>query len=267
MKSDPSDPRDRPRLRRAGARIAEAARSFDSDPRTIRAIQALRDRLPGDRQFGDRLSTGGPRAGQILGRRLAEATDQRPGFLRETGLGALQLFEHLSEAQGRGRGTRELAIVFTDLVEFSAWAVDAGDDAALQLLREAGTALETPVVERGGLIVKRLGDGMMAVFDDASQAVDAIRDGCERLSGVHVAGYDPRLRAGVHWGRPRRIGGDYVGVDVNVAARLAQEAGPQEILVSEAVTRRLDGVDARRKRRFSVKGVPQDLTAYRIAAR
>jgi class 3 adenylate cyclase len=255
------------RFRRTGARIAEAARSFDADPRGIGAIQALRDRLPGDRQFGDRLSTGGPRAGQILGRRLAEATDRRPGLLRELGLSALQVFEHVSEAQGRGRGTRELAVVFTDLVEFSAWALDAGDDAALQLLREAGTAIETPVEARGGRIVKRLGDGMMAVFDDPSHAVDAIRDGCARLSEIHVAGYDPRLRAGVHWGRPRRIGGDYLGVDVNIAARLAQEAGADEILVSEAVAQRLDGVDVKRKRRFSVKGVPRDLTAYRITAR
>jgi class 3 adenylate cyclase len=266
MTSEPSDPRDGGRIRRAGTRIGAAARRFDSDPRTIRAIQALRDRLPGDRQFGDRLSTGGPRAGQILGRRLAEATDRRPGFLREAGFSALQVFEHLSEAQGRGRGTRELAVVFTDLVEFSAWAVSAGDDAALQLLREAGTALETPAVERGGVIVKRLGDGMMAVFDDASQAVAAVRDGCERLSAVRVAGYDPHLRAGVHWGRPRRIGGDYLGVDVNIAARLAQEAAPDEILISEAVRRRLDGVEVKRRRRFSVKGVPQDVTAYRIAA-
>jgi adenylate cyclase len=235
MNGDPTHRHDTARFRRAGARIAEAARGFDADPRAIGAIQAVRDRLPGDRQFGDRLSTGGPRAGQILGRRLAEATDQRPGLLREIGLSALQVFEHLSEAQGRGRGTRELAVVFTDLVDFSAWALDAGDDAALQLLREAGTAIETPVAERGGHIVKRLGDGMMAVFDDPARAVDAIRDGCQRLSGIHVAGYDPRLRAGVHWGRPRRIGGDYLGV--------------------------------RRKRRFSVKGVPRDLTAYRITAR
>ena len=67
-----------------------------------------------------------------------QVTGRRPGLLSEAGLGALQVWEHVAEAQGRGRGTTELAIVFTDLVDFSAWALEAGDDAALALLREVG---------------------------------------------------------------------------------------------------------------------------------
>jgi adenylate cyclase len=252
------------RFKRAGARVARAARSFDADPRIINVARALRDRLPGDREFGDPLSTGGPQARQVLGRRLAEVTAERPGIMRELGLGALQVFEHVSEAQGRGRGTEHVAIAFTDLVAFSSWALDVGDDAALRLLRDVATAVETPVTERRGRVVKRLGDGMMAVFDDAEQAVDAIRDARERLAGVRGDGYEPVLRAGVHWGRPRRIGGDYLGVDVNIAARLAQEADGDEILVSDAVREQIGSLEAKRKRRFSVKGVPKDLTAYAV---
>jgi class 3 adenylate cyclase len=55
-----------------------------------------------------------------------------------------------------------IAILFTDLVGFSAWALKAGDAAMLELLREVGTAQEAAGLARGGRIVKRLGDGLMS---------------------------------------------------------------------------------------------------------
>src|SRR4051812_7022264 len=234
-------PADDPKPQKA-KRLAPAARQGDSSAALLTRAKMLRELLPGDSQFGAPLSTGGKESSQQLGRRLAELTEQRPGLMREAGLSALQVWEAVSEAQGRGRGTRDLAIVFTDLVDFSDWAVDAGDDAVLELLRDVGRATEPPFGSNGGGIVKRLGDGMMAVFDDAGAALDAIAAACENLAKVKVDGYDPRLRAGVHWGRPRRIGGDYLGVDVNIAARLAQEAGAGEVLVSGAVNDRVEGL-------------------------
>ena len=247
-------------------RLAQAAAKVDSSPALLTAAKFLRELLPGDSQFGDPLSTGGKESSQQLGRRLADLTEQRPGLMREAGLSALQVWEAVSEAQGRGRGRRDLAIVFTDLVDFSSWAVGAGDDAVLALLRDVGRAVEPPVSAHGGDVVKRLGDGMMAVFDDAGAALEAIGTMCSNLTDVSADGYDPRLRAGVHWGRPRKIGGDYLGVDVNVAARLAKEARAGEVLVSGPVHERVDGLDAKRKRRFSVKGVPKDLTAFSVRA-
>lgn len=247
-----------------GRRIAAALRDLDTRPGLVAAAKRLRRRLPGDHDFGDPLSTGGREQTQLLGRRFAEVTGKRPGVLREAGLSALQVWEAVSEAQGRGRGDRPLAIVFTDLVEFSDWALAAGDDEALRLLREVGRAIEPAVAEHGGEVVKRLGDGLMAVFEEPGKALSALELARERLRDVEADGYDPLLRAGVHWGRPRRIGGDYLGVDVNVAARLAQEAGPDEVLISGAVNDRCDGLKVKRKRRFSVKGVPDDVTAYSL---
>jgi class 3 adenylate cyclase len=107
---------------------------------------------------------------------------------------------------------------------------------------------------------------MMAVFDDVGEALAAVREACKRLKDVEADGYDPRLRAGIHFGRPRKLGGDYLGVDVNVAARLAQEAGGDEILISGEVKDRLGDISAKKKRRFSVKGVPKDLQAWSVRA-
>ena len=202
----------------------------------------VRELLPGDSRFGDDpLSTAGAEGPQVVGRRLARLTAERPGVMREAGLSALQVWQSVSEAQGRGRGDTELAIVFTDLVEFSDWALGAGDDDALELLRDVARTLEPPIEERGGKVVKR-------------------------LAGVEAEGYIPHMRAGLHVGRPRCIGGDYLGVDVTIAARLAQEAKADELLASDRALADLDrdGFDLRRKRRFKVKGVPRDLGAYSV---
>jgi adenylate cyclase len=69
-------------------------------------------------------------------------------------------------------------------------------------------------------------------------------------------------------GQPRKLGGDYLGVDVNIAARLAEAAGPDEILVSDQVVEALGdaGVQTRRKRWFKAKGAPKDLAAYAVDA-
>src|SRR5947199_180440 len=84
---------------------------------------------------------------------------------------------------------------------------DAGDDAALELLREVGTLEEAAVIDHDGRIVKRLGDGLMATFLTAQEAVAAALDCQEALRAVEVAGHRPQMRAGVHWGRPRKLGG------------------------------------------------------------
>jgi class 3 adenylate cyclase len=50
-----------------------------------------------------------------------------------------------------------------------------------------------------------------------------------RLGELHVEGWAPRMRAGLHSGWPRRVGGDYLGVAVNTAARLG-DAGKADDL-------------------------------------
>jgi adenylate cyclase len=249
----------------AGRRFADALRRVDSGRAIVKLARAGRRRLPGDHRYGDPLSLSGDDAPQFLGRSIAALAQERPSALREVGLSGLQVWQALSEAQGRGHGDREVTILFTDLVEFSEWTLEAGDAAALDLLREVGHAVDEPVVAHGGRVVKRLGDGVMAVFEGGPQ--DAVEAACEAraaVSEIEVDGHRPQLRAGIHVGRPRRLGGDYFGVDVNVAARVAAAAGAGEIAVSGAVAERLDReqVDLKRRWRFRAKGAPKGLQLY-----
>jgi len=237
---------------------------LDAQPGLVKTARALRKLLPGDREYGDPLSVSGDEPAQRLGQRLAQQTAERPSAMREVGLSALQVWQSLSEAQGRGRGDVEVAILFTDLVEFSEWALQAGDTLAVDLLRDVSRAVDPCVQGHGGKIVKRLGDGLMAVFPDTQGAVEAAIESCAAAEQVEVAGHRPQLRAGVHVGKPRKVGSDYLGADVNIAARVADAAGGGEVLVSDIAVEKLDadGFKLKKRWRFSAKGAPRDLTVY-----
>jgi adenylate cyclase len=246
------------------ARLGRTAKSTDESPRLLRAVRLARELLPGDSELGDPLSTAGSDASHLLARRVSEAGSRRDSVTRELGLGALQLWQAASEAQGRGRGAREVAILFTDLVDFSSWALEAGDEAVIELLRRVGLVVEPSIDTRGGQVVKRLGDGLMAVFEDPRAALEAALEARRNVPEIEIAGHRPELRAGLHVGRPRKLGGDYLGVDVNIAARVAAAASGGEVLISEAARARLSpGVfELRRQRGLKAKGAPANLQVY-----
>ena len=246
------------------SRLSAVLRRADQQPKLLLAAKLVRELLPGDSGYGDSLSTAGRQPSQQVGRRLSALTAERPSLLGEIGLSALQVWDSISE-EGSDQSTREVAILFTDLVDFSDWSLQAGDTAAVELLREVDSAIEPAVTERGGTVVKRLGDGLMAAFDDPAAAVEAALDACEATGKVDLDGYRPEMRAGIHVGHPRRIGGDYLGTDVNIAARVAEAASGSEVLVSEPMCERLDQDSLKlKKRRFRAKGTPSGLTVYRV---
>jgi len=250
-----------PEQRSRSARTREALVRLDGQPLLLGAAERLRRRLPGDDRFGDPLSTAGAAPAHIVGRQVRERTPERSSVVRELSLGALQSWQALSESRGRGRGEREVSLLFTDLVGFSSWALHAGDEAVLELLRAVGVGVEGAVAAHRGRIVKRLGDGIMATFDDPAAASLAALDAHAAFEPIEVAGHRPRLRAGVYLGRPRKLGGDFLGVDVNVAARIAGGASSGEVLVSDVVADRLDPATfaTSRRKRLRAAGAPCEL--------
>jgi class 3 adenylate cyclase len=250
------------------ARARERAIEMDSAPRMLAFARRLRRALPGDERFGDPLSTAGATPVQMLARGVSALQPERESVSKELGLAGLQLWQSLSEATGRGRGDQPLALLFTDLVGFSAWALEAGDAATLELLRDVGEVLEKSIEDHRGRIVKRLGDGVMATFITAQDALDAALEAQDGLAKVEVGGYHPQMRAGIHWGRPRKLGGDYLGVDVNIAARVADAAKGEQVAVSETALAQieLDGLETSKPKRLRAQGAPRDLH-YAVVSR
>jgi adenylate cyclase len=241
----------------------------DSKPPLVATAKFIRGLLPGDSRYGDTLTTAGDELPHHLGRVISELRSERPSAMRELGLGALQAWQALSEAQRRGRGRVDVAILFTDLVGFSSWALEAGDDAALEVLARVGAAEEAAIDPNGGTLVKRLGDGAMAVFSHPQRAVQAAFELQGRVSAIDVDGHTPKLRAGVHVGRPRKIARDYLGVDVNIAARVGDAAKGGQVLVSESARAGLDpaAFSFGRTRRLRAAGVPRELSVCSVRPR
>lgn len=239
-------------------------------------VRRARRVLPGDPDFGDPLSlagVGGPRAAA----RAADRILDRHAASREVSLAGLQMWQALTERVSGQPANREVTLVFTDLVGFSDWSLRAGDDAALTLVRRVTQVTEPPLLEAGGQIVKRMGDGSMAVFADPATAVRAVLQALDVVKTVEVGGYTPMMRAGIHTGRPQRIGSDWLGVDVNVAARVMDRATRGGLVVSNVTLAGISDEDFEnlgitvkrvRKQLFSAKapGVPDDLVMYWVKA-
>lgn len=257
---------------KAWSGLREAAARVDTEPRLLAALRRLRRRLPGDENFGDPLSTGGDTPVAYVARSVSLlAPAERDSVLGELSLAGLQLWQSVSERAGRGRGDRDLALLFTDLVDFSTWVLRAGDGAAVELLREVETAVEQPIAERGGRIDKRLGDGLLATFLEVPAAVEAALEAQEALAQVEIDGYRPRMRAGVHWGRPRKLGADYLGVDVAITACVGESARAGELLVSAPALEQLERLElpelplsAGRRRRLRSRQAPKGLEVARV---
>lgn len=128
------------------------------------------------------------------------------------------------------------AVLFTDLVGFTEFNDAVGDVRAVEVL-DIQTRLAAEVVDRSAdsRVVKELGDGLMLWFGDAGVALVAALDLMRSVESERHEGVLPlAIRMGMHHGEARARGLDVVGNTVNIGARVADLAGPGELLVSDA---------------------------------
>ncbi len=159
------------------------------------------------------------------------------------------------------------SFVFCDLVGSTALHSRLGDDAADDLRRRIHAVLRHAVLSHGGTEVKNLGDGIMAAFDSAADAVSsgiAMQQALLQLSSGHPD-VELGLRVGVSAGEATFEADDWFGTPVVEASRLCDRAEAGQVLVSE-VAHTL--VAARRRHRFrtlgpvELKGLAAPLTVH-----
>ncbi|HET9074150.1 MAG TPA: adenylate/guanylate cyclase domain-containing protein [Solirubrobacteraceae bacterium] len=222
------------------ARIRGALGSLNRQPTLLGAVRQLRHRLPGDPEFGDLTSTAGEPTLAYLVQGVNVLSPEGASLVSEVSLTGLQLWQSLAERNGRGRGPVELALLYADVVDSSSFTLAAGDATAVELLSLVALTVERCVEERGGRIVRRLGDGIIASFVSALAATEAALDVQDALLGIAVQGHSVQMRLGVHWGRPRRLRGEFVGTDVSVLGAIGSAARPGQVLVSAPALAQLD---------------------------
>jgi adenylate cyclase len=168
----------------------------------------------------------------------------------------------LEEREIAPRPTRQPpAIAFLDLTGYTALAEERGDEAAAAVASELAGVVQDAARTHGGRPVKWLGDGVMFHFDDPG---GAIRSGLELVEQTESAISVP-ARIGINAGAVIVQEGDYFGRTVNVAARIADYAGPRDVLVSEEARQNADvaGVDFELVGDVPLKGVSKPVRLHR----
>jgi class 3 adenylate cyclase len=128
------------------------------------------------------------------------------------------------------------AILFTDIVDSTRLTQQLGDREAMQLLRQHDAIVRSALAQFGGSEVKHTGDGIMAAFASASQAVGAAMQVQRALQARNEAEQSQvRVRIGVAAGEPVTEQDDLFGAAVQQAARLCTCAQPDCIVVSSGV--------------------------------
>jgi adenylate cyclase len=133
-----------------------------------------------------------------------------------------------------GSPAAPVSVLFVDISGSTLMYAVRGDTAAFALTSACLSLLEEQVCRFGGRVIKRIGDAILAVFNEAEQAVHS-------AIGMHHALGDPgcalhgegvHVRVGIASGTAVQDGGDVYGDVVNVAARLVSLAGADEIFLS-----------------------------------
>jgi class 3 adenylate cyclase len=148
----------------------------------------------------------------------------------------------------------QTTVVFTDLFGSTRVFEALGNVKATLAVTQITTWI-TKIVERhGGRVVKTLGDGVLALFDSNRAAIDAVvvlqRNHKKNMMLMPKASRLP-IRVGVASGAVEIVDGDCYGDAVNVAARLSDLSGPQQIWVNGAA---LEGVLEEESVRFRTLG-------------
>jgi len=136
------------------------------------------------------------------------------------------------------QGRALAAVLFTDIVASTALRTELGEEAGDELRRAHDRLIDEATRAHGGSVVKGLGDGAMAVFGGASEAVEAavaIQQGADRLVRREGAPAPLELRIGVSVGEVAWEKGDCFGMPVIEASRLCASAADGQILGSDLV--------------------------------
>ena len=150
-------------------------------------------------------------------------------------------------------GGRLATVLFTDVVGSTEVLAQVGDVAWEQLLRQHDALTSEHVLRRGGTVVSRAGDGMLALFPSAAAAVAAAHTMVEQVASLGL-----QLRVGLHAGEVQVDRSGASGIAVHVGARVLEACAPGQVLLTSTVADLLAGsaLEVVDRGRHPLRGVP-----------
>jgi serine/threonine protein kinase/class 3 adenylate cyclase len=185
----------------------------------------------------------------------------------------LRIQDHLAKFV-RERYEKQVAVLFSDIAGSTAYFEKHGDSAGRRMIQRHNDLLMPIIENRGGKIVKTIGDAIMSTFLSAHLAVDAaiamqqaVYEANNRATGEEDKF---EIRIGVNFGTAlvNDKDGDVHGDMVNVAARVQSQAERRQIFISEGVREYISPtVPLRPAGKFTLKGKSQEFALYEVVWR
>jgi class 3 adenylate cyclase len=192
-----------------------------------------------------------------------------------------QTFHDLFRAEvfqeSQGFGVKDVTILFTDLKSSTQLYQQIGDLNAFALVREHYGVLNKAIVNQHGVVVKTIGDAIMATFNQPVEAVGAGLEMLKELGQLNQASQQKNLilKIGIHRGAAisvtlnERI--DYFGQTVNIASRVQGSAGGEEIFLTEEIYCSAGVQELLQEQhcqiesvRVQLKGIEEHLNIYKV---
>ncbi|MBM3504798.1 MAG: adenylate/guanylate cyclase domain-containing protein [Alphaproteobacteria bacterium] len=196
--------------REVAHRLADKYEEYLLEPQYIRMFQAGTAAL-------DRFATGDQKAIKEFAKAILEWRNPK--------------------AAQSGKAQGPITVLFTDIVGSTKATQQFGDEGGQQLVRAHNAIVRTALKDHAGIEVKHTGDGIMARFGQASNAVEA---SLQMIKGVadHNKTKPPvtlHMRIGINAGEPIVEDNDLFGSTVQMAARICDAAETDHVLVSNIV--------------------------------
>jgi class 3 adenylate cyclase len=209
--------------------LAEALRGLGEEQRASEVIERGLERA---RQLGTPLE-----AERLMALKLEGTSLAGVGTGTSIDLVAQSVEEDRPDLRSAAAPDGTATIMFSDIEDSTRWTQSLGDHRWLEVLEEHNAILRSSVARHGGHEVKSWGDGFMLVFPSARLGVKCAIEIQQDLNS-RTADRDAipiKVRIGLHTGDVLRRDEDLFGTTVNLAARVADKASGDQILVSSVV--------------------------------
>jgi non-specific serine/threonine protein kinase len=162
-----------------------------------------------------------------------------------------------------------LTVLVADVRGYTAFTHLHGDAAGAALATRFAALAGEVVAAQAGRVVEVRGDEVLAVFTSARAALRAAASLQARCAQQASVALPLQAGVGLDVGEPVAVDGGYRGESINVAARLCAQAGPGEVLASEAVihlARRVEGLAYQERGELVLKGLPRPVRTWGVRA-
>jgi class 3 adenylate cyclase len=173
-----------------------------------------------------------------------------------------EIEEFLTGERHQVESDRMLAtVLFTDICGSTERAAQLGDRSWRYMLERHDALFRRALERHRGREVKHTGDGFLATFDGPARAIRCAADLTDSVGSIGI-----QVRAGLHTGELEVMDGDLSGLAVHIAARVMDQAGPNEVLVSSTVKDLVvgSGIEFQERGEHELRGVPDKWRLFSV---